>query len=99
MNSCQIILANIAKCLPVDRIWPQKCDRCLQHRPELDCSEPQINTRKRGPNLHKQAPQSKTRTASEKPETRSRGSGNDSPSSADELSSYDRPTRSTTLER
>src|SRR5438034_368208 len=99
MNSCQIILANITKCFPVGRVWPQKCDRCLQHRPELDCSEPQMSTRTRGPNLPKQAPQSKTRTTSERPEARSRDSDNNSPSSADELSSYGRPTRTTTLER
>jgi hypothetical protein len=38
------------QCYPVDRIWPQKCERCLAHRPEpLCCSEPELNTRKRGP--------------------------------------------------
>jgi hypothetical protein len=37
------------QCYPADRVWPQKCDRCLTHRPEpLCCSEPELNTRKRG---------------------------------------------------
>ena len=45
---------NMYKCLPEGRVWPQKCDRCRQHRPEtLECSEPQLNTRKRGPNVAK----------------------------------------------
>ncbi|KAG0650483.1 Heterokaryon incompatibility protein [Hyphodiscus hymeniophilus] len=40
------------KCLPEGRVWPQKCDRCLQHRPDaLDCSEPELNNRKRGKNV------------------------------------------------
>jgi hypothetical protein len=40
------------KCFPSDRVWPQKCDRCLAHRPEaLCCSEPEMNTRKRGSNI------------------------------------------------
>ncbi|PMD49009.1 hypothetical protein L207DRAFT_477718 [Hyaloscypha variabilis F] len=41
------------KCFPADRVWPQKCNRCIAHRPEpLDCSEPELNNRKRGPNLN-----------------------------------------------
>ena len=44
-------LANISKCFPSNRVWPQKCDRCIAHRPDaLECSEPELNTRKRGPN-------------------------------------------------
>ncbi|PVH82006.1 hypothetical protein DL98DRAFT_489244 [Cadophora sp. DSE1049] len=42
------------KCLPENRVWPQKCNRCLQHRPgELECSEPEMNTRTRGKNVPK----------------------------------------------
>ena len=49
------------QCLPEGRIWPQKCDRCLQHRPEaLGCSEPELNNRKRGKN----APKRSTKTRS-----------------------------------
>jgi hypothetical protein len=45
-------LANIWKCFPADRVWPNKCDRCLAHRPEpLPCSEPGLDIRKRGPNI------------------------------------------------
>jgi hypothetical protein len=52
-------------------VWPQKCDRCLQHRPqELECSEPQLNTRKRGPNVSKV---SKTRSTPDTQEARSLG--------------------------
>lgn len=44
------------QCFPVDRVWPQKCDRCLAHRPEpLCCSEPELNKRKRG-GLHPKSP-------------------------------------------
>lgn len=42
------------KCYPTDRVWPAKCDRCLLHRPHpLECSEPELNNRKRGPNQPK----------------------------------------------
>lgn len=34
----------ISKCLPEDRVWPDKCDRCKERN--LTCSEPGI-TRKR----------------------------------------------------
>lgn len=38
------------QCLPEGRQWPgQKCQRCLRHKPELDCSAPTENNRKRGP--------------------------------------------------
>ncbi|KAL2060236.1 hypothetical protein VTL71DRAFT_9631 [Oculimacula yallundae] len=33
---------------PESRSWPQKCQRCLQHRPaELECSKPETNSRTR----------------------------------------------------
>ncbi|KAL2065534.1 hypothetical protein VTL71DRAFT_3204 [Oculimacula yallundae] len=42
------------KCLPENRVWPQKCQRCVQHRPgELECSKPEMNTRTRGKNVPK----------------------------------------------
>jgi hypothetical protein len=36
-----------SKCLPSDREWLQKCERCS--RCKLECTEPQPNARKRGP--------------------------------------------------
>jgi hypothetical protein len=79
------------KCFPADRVWPQKCQRCLQHRPEAhECSEPQLNTRKRGPNLSKPAHRSKSRST-EGPEPRDRESDEDS--LTNEASTYNRPTR------
>ncbi|XMA14878.1 hypothetical protein WAI453_007669 [Rhynchosporium graminicola] len=42
------------KCLPEGRVWPEKCQRCLQHRPgELECSKPEVNNRTRGKNVPK----------------------------------------------
>ena len=39
----------------MDRVWPAKCERCLAHRPHpLECSEPELNTRKRGRNKDKE---------------------------------------------
>jgi hypothetical protein len=62
------------KCLPEGREWPQKCIRCLQHRPnELECSEPQLNTRKRGPNLDKSKPIHRAKTSRSTPDTQEPG--------------------------
>ncbi|KUJ09479.1 uncharacterized protein LY89DRAFT_741186 [Mollisia scopiformis] len=74
-NQCRVARK---KCFPTDRVWPEKCQRCRQHKPELDCSEPQLNTRKRGPNLPKNTPRSKTRSSSEKPDAPSKESDDDS---------------------
>ncbi|TVY60687.1 Heterokaryon incompatibility protein 6 OR allele [Lachnellula suecica] len=90
------------KCFPENRIWPQKCERCLQHRPEaLECSEPQLNTRKRGKNLSKQNQQptrrqSQSRSQSERPESRGRESSDDSESDG-VPAQYDRPVRTTVV--
>ncbi|CZR63077.1 uncharacterized protein PAC_12974 [Phialocephala subalpina] len=85
-NQCRIARK---KCFPTDRTWPgQKCQRCLQHKPEeLECSEPQLNTRKRGKN--KSTPRAKTRSSSEKPDAPVKESDDDS--SADEAP--ERPAR------
>ncbi|KAE8454660.1 hypothetical protein EG329_000283 [Mollisiaceae sp. DMI_Dod_QoI] len=74
-NQCRIARK---KCFPTDRVWPgQKCQRCLQHKPEeLECSEPQLNTRKRGPN--KLTSRTKTRSSSEKPDAPGKESDDDS---------------------
>ncbi|RDW58486.1 hypothetical protein BP5796_12416 [Coleophoma crateriformis] len=79
------------KCFPVGRVWPQKCERCLQHRPELPCSQPELNSRKRGPNITKPARRVRTRLASEVTEPQSRDKENES--SAEETFTYDRPVR------
>ncbi|CZR70038.1 uncharacterized protein PAC_19939 [Phialocephala subalpina] len=53
---CQACRAARKKCDPEDRVWPQKCERCLSHKPEpLECSEPQLNPRKRRPNVTRMA--------------------------------------------
>ncbi|KAF8860222.1 hypothetical protein BDZ45DRAFT_649083 [Acephala macrosclerotiorum] len=85
-NQCRIARK---KCFPTERVWPgQKCQRCLQHKPEeLECSEPQLNTRKRGPN--KSNPRPKTRSLSEIPDAPGKESDDDS--SADEAP--ERPAR------
>lgn len=76
------------KCFPTDRVWPEKCQRCKQHKPELECSEPQLNTRKRGPNLPKTNQRTKTRL-SETPPIQSKESDDDS--SGDEAPKSQRP--------
>jgi hypothetical protein len=94
----------IYKCFPVDRVWPQKCDRCIQHRPhQLACSEPQMNTRKRGPNQPKDNEKekypklprrSKTLSISDRQEAQSKeGSDSDDDGSSEEDIIYDRPRR------
>lgn len=51
------------QCLPEGRKWPgEKCERCLRHKPELECSEPKENTRKRGPNKSSSKPTKRSNT-------------------------------------
>ncbi|KAE9379705.1 hypothetical protein N431DRAFT_398153 [Stipitochalara longipes BDJ] len=84
------------KCCPADRIWPQKCDRCLSHRPEpLDQSELELNTQKREPNLKDvtkgKRPHLEDQSTSERQEPQNQG-GYDS-SSSDDGSIWKRPIR------
>lgn len=46
---CSLCREARQKCLPVDRVWPQHCYRCISKG--LDCSEPQasLNARMRSP--------------------------------------------------
>ncbi|OWP00044.1 hypothetical protein B2J93_8615 [Marssonina coronariae] len=80
------------KCFPEDRVWPQKCNRCLQHRPaQLDCSEPELNTRTRGKNLSKPARRPKAPAARDRSESKRAASDDDESSEDDAV--YSRPTR------
>jgi hypothetical protein len=82
-------LANEFECFPADRVWPQKCDRCLRHTPEsLECSEPLLNTRKRGPNSLRGVKREHP-SILERPESQLRERDDDS--SSDNASVYDRP--------
>jgi hypothetical protein len=78
------------QCFPADRVWPQKCDRCLSHRPEpIECSEPELNTLKRGSNRRLPKISSEERPGSERLEPQSQeGDGN---SSSDDGSVWKRP--------
>jgi hypothetical protein len=44
-------------------VWPQKCDRCLHHKPPLDCSKPEVNNNVRGKNKDKKDRASSTSNA------------------------------------
>ncbi|KAN0114446.1 Heterokaryon incompatibility protein (HET) domain containing protein [Hyaloscypha variabilis] len=72
------------KCFLANRVWPQKCDRCLSHGPEpIDCSEPELNTRKRGPNRRLLKISSEERPSSKRLESQR--------SSSDDDSGFERP--------
>ncbi|KAJ5040591.1 uncharacterized protein L3040_006243 [Drepanopeziza brunnea f. sp. 'multigermtubi'] len=87
------------KCFPEDRVWPQKCQRCLQHRPDqLECSEPELNTRTRGKNLSKPARRSKPRSTPDRSDLK-RVASDDDESSGSEVVVFDRPARTNPLKR
>jgi Heterokaryon incompatibility protein (HET) len=100
-------LANLQKCFPAERVWPQKCDRCRAHKPqELPCSPPELNTRKRGPNLKDKTrekekerskdkspnPPKRTPTAStSEPRSRDSTDDEDGGASTEDTAIYERP--------
>lgn len=95
----ETVCADSSKCFPSDRRWPMKCDRCRAHRPEpLDVSEPELNTRKRGPNIkdntRHEIKAKEEGEDSPKPPKRSTTAveGDDSPSE-DDGEYYERPKR------
>lgn len=82
-------------------MWPQKCNRCLQHRPEqLDCSEPELNTRTRGKNLSKPVRRAKARSTPDRSDRSEpkRVASDDDDSSGDEAV-YDRPSRTAIVKK
>jgi hypothetical protein len=80
------IKANLYKCFPMSRVWPQKCERCLQEA--LDCSEPHLHPRKQGDNFSKPARQSKTQSIPDRQKNRARETDDDNSS---EASDYNNP--------
>ncbi|KAG9245840.1 heterokaryon incompatibility protein-domain-containing protein [Calycina marina] len=54
LTKCQQCRVARKKCFPENRKWPDKCERCLKHKPHpLACSKPEVNENKRGPNKKK----------------------------------------------
>ncbi|PVH82988.1 hypothetical protein DL98DRAFT_570192 [Cadophora sp. DSE1049] len=66
------------KCLPENRVWPEKCNRCLKHRPgELECSEPAMNTRTRGRNVAREPERRRAMSVGSSDQSQSRAQSRD----------------------